>query len=309
MEKYKAIDFNCLFDMDEVWDEGISFWLLYKTVTRKQAINTNMKGCSISLVNSEERFMTLRDVIPETVCYIVHVCGKGYRIESLAEQAVSKKIDLEQILLTEGFKGEPWKKGQLAPKAEMISEIQLHENNGFCVFSPRKKEIRGLKISYHPSNGWMQEYTDETKVEWQRDVLVCYKLNKKLLNKVYLEEISCRVLDSKAFDYKKYFTDTLLDEQMCLNEDESMELYAFLEEKILDKNVKNYYVHGNVKPGTKRKEVLFHHYPEEMGPVLLLDGKRMSIRGYETERLFHWWINGQLENTRLKAAMIGVLEN
>ena len=315
MENYNAINLIDLFDIKGIENKDISFWLLYQTDRTRQT--AKRKGCSIYLANSECRFMSVKNIILETVCYIVYERGRYYKKESLAEQAASKIIDVEQILLKEGFEGKllkEWKENEdplgilPLPNRHMISEIQIHEPNGFCIFFPIEI-IHRPKYRFQSDDGWSKQYGDPD--EWQRNVLVCYNPNKKQLNKAHIEEIFCSILVTKEYDYKQFFTDTLLDEQTCLNQDESMELYTYLEN-----NVKKYYIHGSEKYDFTRDEkiesrindVFFIHEDKWSETKVFVDGKITKMKGFKTENLFERWVKGELGNTRLKAAMIGVLE-
>ena len=316
MEIYNAINLTDLFNIEGIVDDEISLWLMYQTNRMTQS--GKKRGCVIRLANSECQFMSVQNVNPETVCYLVYARGRYYKKESLAEQAVSKIIiDVEQILLKEGIEGKllkEWRENKdpvgvlPSPEKHMITEIHIHETNGFCVFYPIEK-IQGIKYRFKLDDEWSKQYGDAD--EWQRNVLVCYNSNKKQLNKAYIEEIFGSILVTKEYDYKQFFIDTLLDEQMCLNQDRSMELYTNLEN-----NVKKYYIHGSEKYDFTRdgktesriNDVFFIREDKWSETNVFFDGKITKIKGFKTEKLFDWWVKGELGNTRLKAGMIGALE-
>ena len=109
MERYIAINFNELFDMEDIEKQEISFWLLYKT--KKTQYTTPPKfplktyQYTIRFANASGEFMDIRKVDPETLCYLVYKNGEGYKKVSLLEEAESKVIDFDQIFLKEGVEG------------------------------------------------------------------------------------------------------------------------------------------------------------------------------------------------------------
>lgn len=305
METYQALNIGEFYDIEEMKKKNISCWLLYQT--------DEEKGRSIKLMCSAGARTTIKNVLPETLCYILYEQGEYYKKESLANQVVSYRLNVEQMLLKEGFKislseeildkvkSDPLTLWQ-ALRREDISEIIADDFKGFCVFHPIKK--KRYKVSGFGLNEWIEEK--------RREISVCYRPNTKLLNKVFLEEIFCKInLDEETFDYKQYFANTLEDEKIILNEEESLELYNCLEEY-----VEKYYLSGKEKcilkkdgnSQTELKEVCFFKKDRGLQTELYYDGDIMKVKDYTTQNLFEWWIGGRLEKQRNKAILLGLLE-
>lgn len=170
MDIYQALNIGEFFKVDDLQEKDIHCWLLYQT--------DEEKGRRKTVITVGPQQASIRNVVPETMCYILYVEDEYYKKISLDVFAETDNINFVEILLKEGIKinicevdlNKAIMEGlsiKIYPCIRCgrkdISEIIAHDTNGFCVFHPMKA----------------------------RDVEVYYSPNVKKLNKAFLNEIIC----------------------------------------------------------------------------------------------------------------------
>lgn len=306
IETYEAVNIGEIFNIEEMNKKNISCWVLYQT--------SEESGNSIRLMTPVAPHIILKKVLPKTLCYIMYEEGEYYKKESLVQQLEENRLNMEQMLLKEGFEISspekilaetnsalinPWK----ALKKEEVSEIIVDDYNGFCVFHPIEK--KRYNFSGSGANVVLYEYKGRT-------VEVCYRPKRKQLCNTFLDKIFCKInLEETDFDYKNYFAKTLVNEQMVLNEVESLELYSILEE-----NIEKYYFSGkekrvSTKDSAERTELIDVCFFKDTSSQteLYYGSNKIKVKGYSTQKLFEWWIAGKLDKQINKAKMLGVFES
>lgn len=189
METYQALDITTLFNVNEMRANNISCWLLYQT--------NEENGSSVHLFSALTR-IRIKNVLPETLGYILYKEGEYYKRESLADQVESNRLNMEQLLLKAGFDITvseelleeyknipiPW----YNPNKKEIYEMIADDSNGYCVFYPIERiRSKGPIAAY---------YRDGVRVRLEhqiRGVEVCYRPDTKKLHNGFLDKIFCKI--------------------------------------------------------------------------------------------------------------------